>query len=130
MGVYRDEYKGYVITKNLNATYDVYKGDQRYGYGYTSLDQARDFIDIFISIEENAVPIAEWFQKNYPTVGAALECSNCSFTFDRPYNFCPNCGSKMKDYDRDVACTSDRCKDCNFNDSCIFQAKEGNEDEE
>lgn len=125
------EYKGYVITKNLNATYDVYKGNQRYGYGYPSFDKAMDFIDIFISIEENAVPLAEWVQSTYPAVdnNNPLVCSNCLFTFDRPYNFCPNCGAKMKDYDRDAACTSDKCKNCNFNDSCMFQAKEGDEDE-
>ena len=45
-------------------------------------------------------PKGEWIKWNFKTFGALgdweYKCSNCEKVYGGEYNFCPNCGAKMK----------------------------------
>lgn len=51
-------------------------------------------------------PQGEWIKWNFKTFGPMgdweYKCSNCEKVYGGEYNFCPNCGSKMKLPDSEV----------------------------
>lgn len=70
-----------------------------------SMNDIRDNLDNIPTIDAEPVRHGKWIErKNYP--GLAYHCSECNYKiYGRPYqntylivpyNFCPNCGAKMK----------------------------------
>lgn len=56
-------------------------------------------IDNAPTVEER--PQGEWIKWNFKTFGAMgdweYKCSNCGKVYDGEYNFCPNCGTDMRE---------------------------------
>ena len=68
-------------------------------YGIVSPDIQRSLDVAIKALEER--PKGEWIKWNFKTFGAMgdweYKCSNCEKVYGGEYNFCPNCGSIMKD---------------------------------
>lgn len=93
--------------------------DDKAVYGYKSKPR-NEALDLAIkALEETEKSQSEWIKCNFKTFGDwEYKCSNCEKVYDGEYNFCPNCGAKMKggaELYREETCKSkDRCDDYKY----------------